>query len=110
MDIELRNTTYYPETLMRTLFAFAALAAATPALAASTVMTAVPENGADARIITKGASWNCAGGNCRAASSESRPIILCQRLAKEVGALQSFTADGRAFDADMMAKCNSKAR
>ena len=93
------------------LLAPAFLAAlATPAMAfAAPVMTATPEAGADGRVITRGAAWNCAGDACKTASDSSRPKILCERLVKEVGALEEFTVNGRAWDADKLAKCNAKA-
>ena len=64
----------------------------------------------EGRVITKGASWNCREGACKAMSNASRPNILCERLAKEVGTLASFTVDGRAMDEADLAKCNAKAK
>lgn len=95
---------------MRPLIAFAALTLAAPAFAAVPVMTATPEAGVDGRVITKGASWNCKGSSCKAASAVSRPMVLCQRLASEVGSLSAFQVNDRAFDAKDLAKCNAKAR
>ncbi|WP_260482833.1 CC_3452 family protein [Sphingomicrobium flavum] len=94
---------------MRTLIALSALLASAPAFAAVPVMTATPEAGVEGRIITKGASWNCTAAGCKAASDSSRPMVLCQRLAREVGTLAAFEVDGRAFDAEQLAKCNAKA-
>ncbi|MBB3764631.1 CC_3452 family protein [Sphingomicrobium lutaoense] len=88
-----------------------ALAAFLPASAmAAPMMTATPESPASARVITKGAAWNCREGQCRAASADSRPAVLCQRLAKEVGTISSFSVDGRTFGEEDLAKCNAKAR
>lgn len=94
---------------MRTLIALTALIAAAPAIAAAPVMTATPQDGVEGRIITKGASWNCTAGSCKTASDGSRPMVLCQRLAREAGSLSAFHVDGRAFDAEQLAKCNAKA-
>ena len=36
--------------------------------------------------------------------------MICQGLAKKVGKLDAFTADGRALAADELAKCNALAK
>lgn len=65
---------------------------------------------AKASLITRSTLWKCADGVCTAAQATSRDAIVCELVAKEVGALSSFTAKGQAFDADALAKCNAKAR
>ena len=65
---------------------------------------------ASAKIIGKDISWACAGGTCRGSTEESRPLILCQDLAKRAGRLENFAADGQALAADQLAKCNSAAK
>lgn len=96
---------------MRALLPFTLLFVAAPALAgAAPLMKATPEAGAEGRIITKGASWNCNGGDCKTMSDASRPNILCERLVKEVGRLASFSVNGRAMDQTALAKCNAKAK
>ena len=40
---------------------------------------------AQSKIIGKDISWACAGGTCRGATEASRPLILCQDLAKRAG-------------------------
>ena len=65
---------------------------------------------ASAKIIGKDISWACAGGTCRGSTEESRPLILCQDLAKRAGRLESFVADGAALPADQLDKCNSAAK
>ncbi|MBW0144120.1 CC_3452 family protein [Sphingomicrobium clamense] len=96
---------------MRAILAPLALAfVATPAIAAAPALNATLEAPSEGRVITRGGAWNCDGNGCTLRSAESRPMIQCQLLAKEAGALASFAVDGRAFDADDLAKCNKKAR
>lgn len=96
---------------MRALPAIALSFIALPAMAAAApLMNATTEAGADGRIITRGAAWNCTDGECKTASDASRPKVLCERLVKEVGALTSFSINGEAMDADALAKCNAKAK
>ncbi|WP_310468804.1 CC_3452 family protein [Sphingomonas sp.] len=63
----------------------------------------------DSRIIARDITWRCGPDACQGATEESRPAVLCQGLAKRVGRLASFTADGRAFSAAELAKCNAAA-
>jgi hypothetical protein len=95
--------------MTRFAFAIAALGLASPALAGT--YTANPAGQpTDARIITRDVAWNRAGGVYTGRTEESRPMVLCQGLAKRAGKLESFAVNGRAFaDADL-AKCNSYAK
>ena len=96
-------------TRIATLFAAAAALVAAPAVAATyTAKPAIqPET---ARIIARDISWNCGTGACLGRTQESRPAILCEGLAKRAGRLESFVADGRAFGAAELAKCNASAK
>lgn len=96
---------------MKRVAAFIAAASfvAVPAIAGSysaKPVTAPTSN----KIIGKDISWACAGGTCRGSTEESRPLILCQDLAKRAGRIESFVADGQALSADELAKCNSAAK
>ncbi|WP_037498994.1 CC_3452 family protein [Sphingomonas jaspsi] len=96
--------------MTRLLAAIAATALiASPALAGSYVAkpAAAP---ADAKITGKDIRWNCAGGSCHGTTELSRPVVLCQDLAKKAGRIDSFLADGRALAADELAKCNKDAK
>ncbi len=64
----------------------------------------------EARVIADDLLWRCGDGGCVASTNHSRPAIVCARLVREVGALSSFTAQGRAFTADQLQNCNSRAR
>lgn len=90
-------------------FIAAASFLAAPAFAAtySAKPAAAP---ASAKIIGKDISWSCGGGTCRGSTEASRPLILCQDLAKRTGPLESFAADGKTLSADQLAKCNTAAK
>jgi hypothetical protein len=54
--------------------------------------------------------WRCGPDGCTAKSASSRPAVVCAQAARSVGKLTSFTAKGAVFDAEALAKCNTKAR
>ena len=62
------------------------------------------------KIIGKDIRWACAGGTCRGSTEASRPMVLCQDLAKQAGRLEQFVADGQRSRAEELAKCNGAAR
>ena len=65
---------------------------------------------ATTKIIGKDISWVCGPDACQGSTDASRPLVLCQDLAKRAGRLQSFTADGRALSAAELDKCNASAK
>ena len=65
---------------------------------------------AAAKIISKDISWARDGDTYRGSTEASRPLILCQDLAKRAGRLESFAANGQALSAEQLAKCNSAAK
>ena len=90
-----------------TLIAAVTITAA-PAFAAN--YSAKPTSPSEARIIARDISWNCGVDACQGSTEESRPAVLCQGLAKRAGTLSSFVANGRAFDAAELARCNASAK
>ena len=92
----------------RLLFAVALILAA-PALAASYSATPAAPIAAT-RVIDRDIRWACDHGSCRGATEDSRPLVLCQGLAKRTGRLDSFTVDGRGFSAEQLAACNRWAK
>ena len=92
------------------LTALALAITATPAMAGAPTLEASLSTPSQGRIITRSAAWNCGDNGCFTTSSESRPMVQCQLLAKEAGTLSRFAVDGIDFDADDLAKCNKKAR
>jgi len=61
-----------------------------------------------AKPIVSGTVFNCTGTGCAGSKATSRPAIVCARLAKEVGEVAAFTANGKALAAEELAKCNGK--
>jgi len=99
---------------------FAAAAAATLALVPAGGIAQGAPNGyaatpitapAKASFITRSTLWKCNGGTCTAAANGStRDAIACELVAREVGKLSAFRANGTEFDAAALEKCNAKAR
>ena len=61
----------------------------------------------DARFVARDVVWACKGASCIAGQGTSRPLIMCSALAKAAGPVASFTAGGKALDADELARCNA---
>jgi len=95
-------------TRFASIFAAAALLSA-PAMAGtySAKPIAAP---AATKIIGKDISWTCGSGACQGSTDASRPLVLCQDLAKRAGRLENFVADGRALSATELDKCNASAK
>jgi hypothetical protein len=65
---------------------------------------------ASSTIITNATLWTWQDTAFTANHAPERPNILCELVVKRVGALTSFSAGGKAFDADALAKCNARAK
>jgi hypothetical protein len=73
--------------------------------------TATPATApSEASFVTRNTIWSCDGGTCMAQKAADRPLFVCERIAKTVGKLDTFTVAGEALDADKLAKCNAKAK
>ena len=81
---------------------------AAPALAAN--YSAKPATPIAQKIIAHDIVWNCGSDSCVGATQESRPVVLCQSLAKRAGKIDSFAVDGRPFTSEELARCNSVAK
>jgi hypothetical protein len=88
------------------LFGLALVAAPVAASNYSATLT-TPTSG---RFIARDITWTCGAAACQGATQESRPPVLCQSLAKRAGHVESFLADGRAFTAAELDKCNAAAK
>ena len=79
-----------------------------PATASAATYSAKPASPVAAqRIIARDISWACGPAACQGSTDESRPLVLCQGLAKKAGRIDSFVVDGRAFGAAELDKCNA---
>jgi hypothetical protein len=95
--------------MLRFTLALSALAfTAAPAAAASyTARLATP---ASERFIARDIVWACGPAACQGTTNESRPVVLCQSLAKRGGRVESFLVDGRALSAAELDRCNASAK
>ena len=85
-----------------------AVLAASPALA--TNYSAKPIAPSAPKIVARDVIWACGPAACQGSTSESRPVIVCQSLAKKVGRLENFVANGRAFASAELDRCNAAAK
>jgi hypothetical protein len=95
--------------MFRSILIFSALAAtAVPALGASySARLATPTS---ERFIARDIVWACGSDACQGATEESRPVVLCEGLARHAGRVDGFLVDGRAFTTAELDKCNASAR
>lgn len=86
--------------------------AATPAGAQTAgYYAAVPAApAAKTKFITRSTAWELRGDAFVANRAPERDMILCQLVAQRAGALASFSAGGKAFDAEALAKCNGRVK
>ena len=66
---------------------------------------------AQTRFVARDSIWRCSGTTCVSTNeTATRAAIACAALVRQVGALRSFAADGRAFDDAQLQACNARAR
>lgn len=94
--------------MFRPLVLLATLALAAPA-AAATYVGKPAQPVTEARFVARDIVWTQAGTTYRGSTNDSRPLVLCQSLAKRAGRLESFTVNGSAFAEADLAKCNAVA-
>jgi len=100
-----------PEAIMTRVAAFIAAATLVAAPAFASSYSAKPAAApASAKIIGKDISWACTTSGCTGSTEASRPVVLCQDLAKHAGRIESFIADGKALSSEQLDKCNSAAK
>lgn len=78
--------------------------------AAASTYAATPAVPATGRFITRDITWNCGTAACQGATDESRPVVLCESLAKRMGRIDSFIVDGRALAPAELERCNASAK
>jgi hypothetical protein len=95
--------------MSRPLLAIAAAAlAASPSVAATYSAKLIAPS--TQRIIARDITWNCGPAACQGATEESRPVVLCQSLAKRAGRVESFIVNGRALGPADLDRCNTAAK
>jgi hypothetical protein len=63
------------------------------------------------RFVARDSIWRCTDTACVSTNeTPTRPAIVCAALARQVGTLRSFSANGRAFGAEELQACNARAR
>ena len=95
--------------MLRSALALSAvILAASPATAAtySAKLTQPTTN----RFIARDIVWACGADACVGATDNSRPLVLCQSLAKAAGKVDSFIVNGRALAAAELDRCNASAK
>jgi hypothetical protein len=61
------------------------------------------------KFVARGVVWSCEGTNCVGARGTSRPLMMCASLVREAGEVKGFVADGKALEAEDLARCNGAA-
>lgn len=56
--------------------------------------------------IIDGVLWKCAGESCAAPASGSRPVTVCERVAKTFGPVARFSTAAGDLSADELTRCN----
>ena len=97
-------------TRLHSLLAFAAIAAPIGAASAATYSAVPAAPTSEAKIIGRDISWRCGADSCAGSTDNSRPVVLCQGLAKKAGRIEKFVADGRALNEAELAGCNAFAK
>jgi hypothetical protein len=95
--------------MIRSSFLFLGLALVAAPIAAANY-SATLTSPITGRFIARDISWNCGPAACQGSTAESRPVVLCQSLAKHAGRIETFLVDGRQFTAVELARCNASAK
>ncbi len=60
-------------------------------------------------LMTRSTLWKCSGASCTAPRTAGSHLAACQLVRQKLGPLTAFTANGTAFAAEQLEKCNGKA-
>lgn len=88
----------------------ALIASALPAAAAASNYAASIAAAPKGNLIARDVLWTCGAGACHGSTDYSRPLIICQSLAKKAGRIEAFQVDGRALPPAELERCNAAAR
>ena len=61
-------------------------------------------------LITSGTLWKWHEPAFTANKGPQREAIMCEMVVRHAGKLTAFSAGGKAFEPDALAKCNSRAK
>jgi hypothetical protein len=83
------------------------MASSAPAFAAAEHDARLAIPAPKSRIVVHDLLWTCSGQRCTAAAaSDSRPVIVCMALARELGTVLGFSTGGVTLDEADLARCN----
>ena len=94
--------------MIRSFSLLFALLLAAPAAASN--YSATLASPTTSRFVAADISWICGPAACEGSTGESRPLVLCEGLAKRVGRVESFLVDGRALGPSELNRCNASAK
>lgn len=96
-------------TLISRLLALALIGSAVPAAAAPAWWSAGLATPLEAprSAIVNSVMWKCAGDQCSAPAQDSRPLLVCRKVARKFGPVTRFASPEGALSADELAKCNA---
>jgi hypothetical protein len=103
----MRNLTLGDLTLIGVTMIFAGSAVAASGVYSATVAQPLA---AKKEFIVNGNIFRCDGSTCTLVShptNDAGDLGMCRALQRSVGTLTSYVAEGKAFDSDKLAKCNS---
>jgi hypothetical protein len=92
------------------LLPLALIASGLPAAAAASNYSATLAATPKGNVIARDILWSCTAGACTGASDYSRPLIVCQSLAKKAGRVEAFRVNGQALAAADLERCNASAK
>ena len=61
-------------------------------------------------LVTRDTLWKCDDAACAAPRAGSRDAVVCELAVQRLGALSAFHANGAAFDASALERCNARAK
>ena len=95
--------------MLRSILALSVAALAAAPVAAATY-SAKPATSVEAkRLAARDFVWACGPEACVGATHNSRPLVICQGLAKQAGRLDRFSVDGRPIAPSELERCNASA-
>ena len=95
--------------MLRSALALSAIALAAAPAAAASYSATLTQPTTD-KFIARDIVWNCGPAACQGATDASRPVVLCQSLAKRAGRIDAFLVDGRALATAELDRCNALAK